>query len=471
MPMPHSTELPLTLRLATFACRLTIQDIPVVLRRKIALHFIDSLGCGIAGAKSQAVQDCARVTRLHYAAGNSPVLDGGTPLAAIGAAFLNAAAINALDYDDGYEVAGCGMGHPGASLVAAALAALGQRPIDGETLICALAAAYEINGRIIQSQQPSPARFQQVYGVCQHESVGAAVAYGLLTGCDAEGLENAIGLAASLTPLPSLHKYNWQQRPLVSFKDYNAPAAEAGVRGVELHHAGMIGPRDVLSGEKGFWRMMGSDRFDETILSTGLGEQWALQHASFKAYPACRWIHTALESFERVQDELALVPQDIDLIRVKGSQRLAADFMDRRPKNETDAQFSLPFALACLAYRIPRHRWSAGDTLINPMLLALADKVHVEVSPELDQLMAQARRPVLQVDVVTRGNVVAGERIAFPLGCVEHPLTESNIMEKFAENLSSRLAPADIAQAVAALSEIEQCKDVAALVTPLMQMS
>ncbi|MBN3239776.1 MmgE/PrpD family protein [Pectobacterium versatile] len=456
--MTHSAVLPLTLRLATFAHRLTIQDIPAALRRKIVLHFIDNLGCGIAGAHSQVVRDCARVSRLHYAAGNSPILDGGAPLAAIGAAFLNAAAINALDYDDGYEVA-------------AALAALGTRPIDGKMLICALAAAYEINGRIIQSQQPSPARFQQVYGVCQHGSIGAAVAYGLLTGCDAEGLENAIGLAASLTPLPSLHKYNWQQRPLVSFKDYNAPAAESGVRAVELHHGGIIGPRDVLSGDQGFWRMMGSDRFDEAALITGLGEQWALQHASFKAYPACRWIHTALESFERLQHELALLPQDIDVIRVKGSQRLAADFMDTRPQNETDAQFSLPFALACLAHRIPRHRWSADETLANPVLQALADKVHVEVSPELDQLMAQERRPVLQVDVVTRCHVVVGERIAFPLGCAEHPLAESRIMAKFAENLSSRLAPTHVAEATAALSELEQCQDVAALLTPLISVS
>ncbi|TKY80376.1 MmgE/PrpD family protein [Pectobacterium polonicum] len=469
--MTHSAVSSLTLRLATFAHRLTIQDIPAVLRRKIVLHFIDSLGCGMAGANSQVVRDCARVTRLHYAAGNSPILDGGAPLAAIGAAFLNATAINALDYDDGYEVAGRGMGHPGASLVAATLAALGTRPIDGETLICALAAAYEINGRIIQSQQPSQARFQQVYGVCQHESIGAAVVYGLLTGCDAEGLENAIGLAASLTPLPSLHKYNWQQRPLVSFKDYNAPAAEAGVRAVELHRGGIIGPRDVLSGEQGFWRMMGSDRFDESLLLTGLGEQWALQHASFKAYPTCRWIHTALESFERVQHERALAPQDIDVIRVKGSQRLAADFMDRRPQNETDAQFSLPFALACLSYRIPRHRWSANETLANPVLQALADKVQVEVSPELDRLMAQERRPVLQVDVVTRGHVVVGERIAFPLGCAEHPLAESRIMAKFAENLSSRLALTNVAEATAALSKLEQCQDVAALLTPLMGVS
>ncbi|WP_232487836.1 hypothetical protein [Pectobacterium parmentieri] len=157
---------------------------------------------------------------------------------------------------------------------------------------------------------------------------------------------------------------------------------------------------------------------------------------------------------------MALAPHSIDVIRVKGRQRLAADFMDTRPQNATDMQFSLQFALACLAYRIPRHRWSAGDTLTNPALLALADKVHVEVSPELDQLMAQARRPVLQVEVITRGEIVVGERIAFPLGCAEHPLEESGIMAKLSENLSSRFAPADITQVTAALYQIEQCRAV-----------
>ncbi|WP_025919253.1 hypothetical protein [Pectobacterium parmentieri] len=116
--------------------------------------------------------------------------------------------------------------------------------------------------------------------------------------------------------------------------------------------------------------------------------------------------------------------------------------MDTRPQNATDAQFSLPFALACLAYRIPRHRWSAGDTLTNPALLA------------------QARRPVLQVEVITRGEIVVGERIAFPLGCAEHPLEESGIMAKLSENLSSRFAPADITQVTAALYQIEQCRAV-----------
>ncbi|EHD20836.1 MULTISPECIES: MmgE/PrpD family protein [Brenneria] len=459
---------PITSRLTAFASQLTPEAIPAALRQKMALHFIDSLGCGIAGADSRVARDSARVIRAQYAPGAGIALDGGTPLSPVGAAFLNAAAINALDYDDGYEVAGRGMGHPGATLVAAALAAVGPRPIGGRALIRALTAAYEINGRVILSQQPSSERFQQVYGVCQHESLGAAVAYGLLTGCDADGLENALGLAASLTPLPSLHKYNWRQRPLVSFKDYNAPAAEAGVRAVELHYGGIVGPRDVLAGEQGFWRMMGSDRFDESLLIGELGEQWLARHASFKAYPVCRWLHTALESYERLPPHL-VTPQLVERVQVTGSQTLASCFADARPLNATDAQFSLPVALACLAYDVPRHRWSDEETLADPRILAFADKVEIGVDPELNRLMLQQRRPVSRVEVVVGGRTLSGARIDFPLGCAQHPLSEALVLDKFARNLSARAAPPVIDAAIAALSELERCADIGAIIAPLLE--
>ena len=143
-------------------------------------------------------------------------------------------------------------------------------PVSGAAFLAAIIAAYEINNRLIGAMQPSFARFREVYGVCQHQSVGAAVAYGCLAGLDAAGLENAIGHAATLANVPSLRKYNWDDRPLISLKDFNAPATEAGIRAVQFHAAGLIGSRDVLGGESGFWRMLGSDQFDAGGMLAGL---------------------------------------------------------------------------------------------------------------------------------------------------------------------------------------------------------
>ncbi len=108
--MPDSDSL--TATLARFAGELTPAAIPASVKARIALHFIDSLGCGVAGCEDSVLRKSTRVIRSQYATGRSAVLDGGTPLSASGAAFLNAAAINALDYDDGFEVAGRGWGIP-----------------------------------------------------------------------------------------------------------------------------------------------------------------------------------------------------------------------------------------------------------------------------------------------------------------------------------------------------------------------
>src|SRR5262249_41777805 len=154
--------------------------------------------------------------------GACPVLGSWHSFGPAAAAFGNAAAMNALDFDDGFEIDGRGMGHPGATIVAAAISAPYAGDVDGATFLAAVIAAYEIHNRLIHAMQPSIERFREVYGVCQHQAIGAAIAFGKQAGLGAEALENAIGLAATLTSVPSLHKYNWNRRPIISLKDFNA---------------------------------------------------------------------------------------------------------------------------------------------------------------------------------------------------------------------------------------------------------
>ena len=76
--MPDSDSL--TATLARFAGELTPAAIPASVKARIALHFIDSLGCGVAGCEDSVLRKSARVIRSQYATGRSAVLDGVTPL-------------------------------------------------------------------------------------------------------------------------------------------------------------------------------------------------------------------------------------------------------------------------------------------------------------------------------------------------------------------------------------------------------
>ncbi len=451
-------------QLADFAANLALADIPADVRESIKLHLLDTIGCGLAGASSDLARRVLNSVEAEHARGPCPVLGTATSLAPAGAAFANAAAMNALDHDDGFEVDGKGMGHPGATLVAAALSGAAQAGSDGATLLTALAAAYEINGRVILSMQPSYARFRQVYGVCQHQALGAAAAYGRLLGLDGAQMANAFGFAGTLAPVPSLRKYNWQARPLVSFKDFNAPAAEAGVRAVQFERAGLIGSVDVLDGDSGFWRMMGSDQFDPAVLGDGLGDTWWARHASFKPYPTCRWMHTALESFEGVRADRPLAPDAIEAIEVLTSAGLARDFMEVAPRTLVDAQFSLPFALASLALGRPKARWYADLSAADAERAALAARVWVRKDPEIDaQMSGETRRPAGQVRVMAFGRWFEGPRLIYPLGCLERPMAPEAVVAKFRANAACALPADAVARIEAVVLDLENQSDIRAL--------
>lgn len=425
------TERSLTTRIATFAAELPPEAIPDDIRQQVKLHLLDSLGCALSGGQSDLMARFFRALAGEYAPGPCPVPGTAHAFGPAAAAFATATAMNALDYDDGFEIDGRGLGHPGATLCAAALSGIWGRQVDGLALLTALTAAYEINGRLILSLQPSPSRFRQIYGVCQHQAIGAAVAFGRLHGLKARNMENALGLAGTLTCLPSLRKYNWESRPLVSFKDFAGPVAETGVRAVLMDRAGLIGAQSVFDGETGFWRMIGSDRFDAGVLADGLGETWLCRHLSFKAYPTCRWMHTALESFETAWTEHRLQAFEIESIEILTSATLANDFMDRTPETMIDAQFSLPFCLAKIALGEAPALWH--QSLSDPRLPALTAKIGAMVDAEIDAAMKD-RRPVGQVRIHARHQTFEGPRLPLPRGTGERPLSQEGVTEKFRAN-------------------------------------
>lgn len=47
--------------------------------------------------------------------------------------------------------------------------------------------------------------------------------------------------------------------------------------------------------------MIGSDRFDPSLLEVGLGVEWHVRYGSFKSYPACRLLATAIEYAETLK--------------------------------------------------------------------------------------------------------------------------------------------------------------------------
>lgn len=457
-------ETDVTAIIARFAAGFDGAAIPATIRAKARTHILDSIGCGLAGASTGMQRRILAATRIEARPGPCLVLGESEGLGPVAAAFVNAAAMNALDFDDGLDDEnGRGMGHPGASIVAAALSACFERRVTGAAFVSAVALAYEVNNRLIRAIQPSIERFRLVYGVCQHQAIGAAIAYGRLMDLDEAGIENALGFAGSFANVPSLRKYNWERRPLITFKDFLAPAAEAGVRGVSLHRAGLVGAKAVLDGPSGLWRMLGSDRFEPERLTNGLGECWTLGFNTLKPYPACRWMHTTLGAFAALLAEHAVAADAIDAIVVHTDAALLRDFMDASPLSINDAQFSFPYALAALALRLPRPHWYDDAAMASPALKALAGRVAGYVDAEASELMSTQRRPAGRVDIRLKdGTEYRSPLVVDAPGGTLRPLADSAVAEKFRGNAAVALGAEGAAELLALVERIETVPDLGA---------
>lgn len=431
-------EASLTDRIAEFAATIHTQQLPDNVIHKVILHLLDALGCGVSGA-SMSISDSARiVSNIIGEGGGCSVFGTDRLYSPVAAAFANSNIINALDFDDGTELNGKGLGHPSATLVPVALSGVTRFKVSGKQLIQALAVGYEVNNRLIIALQPSPARFEEVYGVSQHQSVAAAIVYGSLAGLTTQQMHNAIGLAATLTCVPSLHKYNWTDRPIVSFKDFVAPAAMSGVMAVELTLADFVGSHHVLDGDKGYWRMLGSDQFDAEYLIAELGKKWTIHLGSFKQYPACRWLSPALEAHELILKNNKFDINDISTVEVLTFSKVVDSLNEIAPVNAIDAQFSLPFLMSAQAYGInPGPEWFSQNTLNNEKIKQFAKKINLQVDPDMDSAMRGShRRPSASVIIHLKNGTQFKEHISEPAGGSIRPFTDEEVILKASKNFS-----------------------------------
>lgn len=419
--------------LAEFARTLAWRDVPEEARAATRIAILDSIGCMLGGSSTTLAEQTWQAVEAM----------GGLPKATIAgharrtsvplAAFLNGVQANALDYDDAFERDGKGMGHPGATVIPAALAVAEETGAAEADFAAAVLAGYEVANRVIEAIQPTPARHAKVWGVAVHQAFGAGVAAARLLHLDEPAFHNAVGLSGTLSTVPAARKWNWITRPLSTPKDVVAAPAETGVKAALLAAAGWQGSRDILDGETGFWIMAGSDRCDFSRLTDRLGTRWTARELSFKPYPACRWVHAALEATEGLMHEHGLRASDVQFIDVGTFEDVVVNFADRRPTTMIDAEFSMPWTIAAIVNGLPKGPdWYAPRTLGDTAMQAVADRVRLSVDVEAQaRHFSDERKSMSAVRIETGDGRSVERRVPVAVGGVASPWPAGGIEDKF----------------------------------------
>lgn len=361
--------------LAEWLSGLSANEIPESARDAAGRLVLDVAGLTIAARQTDYMQ--AMMASLDRAGGPCTILGQSGRHSLADAILANGTAAHGEDFDDTFEGSPL---HSGASVVPALLALCEARGLRGEALLTGLVAAVETMGRLTLAAPGGIHRsgFQPaaVLG-CFGSAVGASVALG----GDRRSIVDAMGLAGSFASgiLEFLTDGSWSKRLQPGW------AGQAGVRAALLAQSGFNGPRTVLDGRHGFFKVFaGSVEPDLDSITADLGRVWRMERTAFKLYPCGTMIQPYIDCAIALKAR-GVKPERVDRIVCP----VAAPVVERQweplaekqaPSTEFSARFSGPVgvALGLLDGAAGLENYS-HESLARPELRDLAKRISYEV--------------------------------------------------------------------------------------------
>jgi 2-methylcitrate dehydratase PrpD len=416
---------------------------PVVHEAKRAL--LDFLGAALSGSKTRISEKVVRVITDLNEKQESTIIGYGTRTSAPCATFANTTIGSYLELDD---VLG---GHPGAIVIPAALSVSEKIGASGKDLLPAIVAGYEVFSRMVKA---TPAQFHRGIDTCASTGAfGAAAAAGKLLCPHAEQICDALGIAGSLTPMSC---YEWlYYGSLVKVLEM-AQAAQIGVLSAIFAQNQIDGPPTIMEGDKGFCRVTSApEQYYIDKITEGLGSTFEILGNYYKPYASCAWTHEPIEAMLTILGRQELVPDDIDSITVR-THKLASELKEKRPKNELQAKFSIPYTLAVAIMDRKVGIDQFTDTkLKDPKLLKLSSKVDIIDDPDISS------GAILEVS--TKNGKKFIERVEHRKGYT----TDEELTEKFLSLASRVMDESKAHQITHVVSKIEEIGDINELINLL----
>jgi 2-methylcitrate dehydratase PrpD len=245
-------------------------------------------------------------------------------------------------------------------------------------------------------------------------------------------------------------------------------AAASGIIAALLAKEGFTGPRNILDGDTGFWRMYGSDRCNFRKMTEGLGSSYEILNVGFKPYSTCRWIHPAIDASLNIVKMYKINVEDIKEIRVRTLSIITKPPYDNYvPKNMLEAQFSTPFSIAVALYGVePGPKWFTKATLTNPHILKLAKKVKLIPDKEADRLYPEKMLATVEIDTKLGQYTY---KVDTPKGDPSNPMSYEELEDKFKKLASTIIAIDKVKRIVQLVRDLEKIDDIRNIIAMLSQ--
>jgi 2-methylcitrate dehydratase PrpD len=454
----------LTKNIAGYLARTAYDALNVEAVRATKEHILYTLGTILAGSSAPGINQTLAGAQALGGSQESTVLVYGGKLPAPSAALVNATMGHSRELDINDDR----IAYKSSVTVIPAALAIAEKigGVGGKDFIGAVCVGVDLGIRLGLATNPKPVHARAI----ALGPFAAAAACGKILGLDENGLHNALGIAfcrstvsGNSTVAPSLTK-----RLGVGF------ASQSGVIAALLAVAGFPAAGEVFQGSAGFFQTFYRQEGDYDALLDQLGSRFEIVLVGPKPFPSCRYTHCAVTGCLSLLRKHSINVTDIQEVRVQIGERDMRSVggwtedekkKKRRPEGVVDAQFSIPYTVAATLLSGGLSLEDFTDAkLRSDELLELAARVKTILNPELDHGPMDVRPQV--VEIVTRDGKVFSERVVYPKGNPNNPVTSKELVAAFRgmANYAAKPLSADkIDDAVSLVLRLEEVPDVSIL--------
>lgn len=409
----------LTDRFLANICALKRQQVSKENESLIRSYLLDTVGVALAGAADLKDKESA-LLKLLGVQGDVRAIGRNESCSMADAIFLNGLSAHFLELDDGVRY---GVIHPSAPLFSALIPLAIENHISWKNFMIGAVCGYETSIRLASAMQPTH------YSMGYHPTatcctIGVAVGIAAMMGWNDAVVKDAFS-AACVSASGSLKVLE----DVSQIKPYNcAKAALNGYMSAMLAKAGFCGPSDALGGDTGFLKM-NSTAYNEDIL-TGKREFLYLEKIYQKPYASCRHTHPEIEACFKIRETDGFDVKNVEKVEITTYKGVIGkhDFKDIH--GESSARMSIPYSAVIALWTGKAGIAEFAEPYVsNPEILDLTQRVEIIPDEELSRLVPDKR--VAIVNVHMRNGVVFTERVEYPKGEPENPLTPDENLTKF----------------------------------------
>lgn len=381
---------------------------------------LDYLGVTLAGGKAYRDEIQQYLNNIEDSNNGASVICFGRKIEVSNAALVNGICAHAVELDDGHRI---GMPHLEATIISALLAVAEKNSISSSEFFRGILVGYEAAIRLSCAIQPGhKLKGYHATGTCG--TIGAAMGIAVAMHFDYEQMKSAFSAAVtSAAGLLEMIEGDSEMKP------YNAGrAAMDGVTAAFIGKARFKAPEDALGGKRGFLKVMTNE--PEMKYLTDFTDAIPMIAGIYrKPYAACRHCHPSIEAAINIRSKDGFNINEVESVQIDTYKLAVAGHEHKEIKGVNSAKMSIPYSFAVALCTGKAGLDEFTDQYISDnAILGITDKVSVADVDDLTALCPKKRVAVVTVKTATR---VFTERVDYPKGEPENPLSREELEKKF----------------------------------------